>query len=123
MFVKPNFRSGAPPLQQSSIALPPLQSSKILDQVRERIRYLHYSSRTEESRIYWIRLFIRWSGTWRPHDMGADEVREFLTFLAVKRNASASMHRAALSASTLHDDAAKTTTMIYVHVLKWHGAV
>jgi integron integrase len=84
--------------RQSSNAFPPLQSIKILEQVRERVRYLHYSMRTEEAYLYWIRFFIRWSGTRHPNDMGADEVREFLTFLAVKRNVSAATHRVALSA-------------------------
>ena len=50
--------------------------------MRERIRYLHYSIRTEESYLYWIRFFIRWSGVRHPREMGADEVRAFLTFLA-----------------------------------------
>ena len=83
--------------RQSSNAFPPLQSVKILEQVRERVRYLHYSIRTEEAYLYWIRFFIRWSGMRHPREMGADEVRQFLTFLAVKRNVSASTHRVALS--------------------------
>ena len=84
--------------RQSSNPLPPLQSKRILDQVRERVRYLHYSVRTEEAYLYWIRGFIRWSGVRHPGEMGGDEVREFLTFLAAKRNVSASTHRVALSA-------------------------
>jgi integron integrase len=84
--------------RQSTVALPPLQSIKILEQVRERVRYLHYSMRTEEAYLYWIRLFIRWSGMRHPREMGGDEVREFLTFLAVKRDVSVSTHRVALSA-------------------------
>ena len=84
--------------RQSTDALPPLQSTKILEQVRERIRYLHYSIRTEESYLYWIRNFIRWSGVRHPREMGADEVRAFLTYLADKRDASVSTHRVALSA-------------------------
>ncbi len=76
------FRSQTATKRQSSIAFPGLQSIKILDQVRERIRYLHYSIRTEESYLYWIRFFIRWSGVRHPREMGADEVRAFLTFLA-----------------------------------------
>jgi len=39
---------------------PPLQSARLLDQVRERIRYLHYSLKTEKAYLYWIRFFIRW---------------------------------------------------------------
>jgi integron integrase len=84
--------------RKSSNVLPPLQSTKILDQARERIRYLHYSMRTEEAYLYWIRVFIRWSGTRHPREMGADEVRGFLTFLADQRRASVSTHRVALSA-------------------------
>ena len=83
---------------QSSNPFPPLQSVRILDQVRERVRYLHYSMRTEEAYLYWIRFFIRWSGVRHPRDMGGDEVRQFLTFLAVKRSVSVSTHRVALSA-------------------------
>ena len=83
---------------QSTNPLPTLQSKKILDQVRERIRYLHYSIRTEESYIYWIRHFIRWASVRHPAEMGADEVRGFLTSLAVERKVSVSTHRVALSA-------------------------
>ena len=83
---------------QSSNPFPPRQAVKILDQVRERVRYLHYSMRTEEAYLYWIRFFIRWSGVRHPRDMGGDEVRQFLTFLAVKRSVSVSTHRVALSA-------------------------
>jgi hypothetical protein len=39
--------------------LPPQQSVKLLDQVRERIRYLHYSRRTEEANVHWCRAFIQ----------------------------------------------------------------
>lgn len=78
--------------------LPPLQSVRVLDQVRERIRYLHFSRSTEEAYVYWCRFFIRWSGTRHPREMGAAEVESFLTFLAEKRNVSSSTHRVALSA-------------------------
>lgn len=42
-----------------AVALPPLTAVKLLDQVRERVRYLHYSIRTEDAYVYWIRGF--WS--------------------------------------------------------------
>ena len=83
---------------KSSNALPALQSTRILDQVRERIRYLHYARSTEQAYVYWIRFFIRWAGTRHPRDMGKDEVEGFLTFLAAKRGISSSTHRVALSA-------------------------
>ena len=64
---------------QSSNPFPPLQSVRILDQARERVRYLHYSIRTEEATLYWIRFFIRWSGTRHPREVCAAEVESFLT--------------------------------------------
>lgn len=45
---------------------PPLQSTRLLDQVRERIRYLHYSLSTEKLYVYWVRFFIRWHGLKHP---------------------------------------------------------
>jgi len=75
---------------KSNPALPPLQSQRILDQVRERIRYLHLSIRTEETYLYWIHFFIRWSGTRHPREMGATAVTAFLTHLATERKVAAS---------------------------------
>ncbi|MEN9436891.1 MAG: hypothetical protein RIR09_1546 [Pseudomonadota bacterium] len=81
---------------------PPLQSTRLLDQVRERVRYLHYSLSTEKTYLYWVRFFVRWSGrggTMRhPRDMGAPEVEAFLSMLATERRVSASTHNQALSA-------------------------
>lgn len=85
--------------RQSSNAFPPLQSLKLLDQLRERIRYLHYSRSTEESYVYWCRFFIRWSGVRHPHEIGANAVRAFLTFLVNERELSTSTHNVALKAS------------------------
>ena len=79
-----------------------LQPLRLLDQVREMLRYRHYSLRTEQAYLYWIRFFVRWhgrSGTMHhPRDMGANEVRAFLTMLATERNVSVSTHNQALSA-------------------------
>ena len=44
------------------VRLPALQADKLLDQLRERIRYLHFSQRTEEAYVHWVRAFIRWRG-------------------------------------------------------------
>lgn len=78
--------------------LPTLHSTRLLDQVRERVRYLHYSLRTKEAYLYWIRFFIRWHGMKHPRDMGAEEVQSFLTMLATQRRVSSSTHNQALSA-------------------------
>ena len=77
---------------------PPLLSVRLLDQVRERIRYCHYSLSTEKTYGYWIRWFIRFNGLRHPREMGAPEVEAFLSFLANQREASASTHKQALSA-------------------------
>lgn len=81
---------------------PVLQSIRVLDQLRERIRHMHYSLSTEQVYVYWVRFFIRWSGNGRamrhPREMGASEVEAFLTHLATDRKISASTHNQALSA-------------------------
>lgn len=73
-------------------------SKRLLDQLRERIRYMHYSLRTEQAYVYWVRFFIRWHGLKHPRELGAPEVERFLTHLATERRVSASTHKQALSA-------------------------
>jgi integron integrase len=77
---------------------PPLSSTRLLDQLRERLRYLHYSLRTEKSYVYWVRWYIRWHGVKHPKEMGGKEVEAFLSMLANERKVSVSTHRQALSA-------------------------
>ena len=57
-----------------SAALPSLVSIKLLDRVRERIRLLHYSLRTEEVDVHWTRAFVRYHGSRRLNELGRDEV-------------------------------------------------
>ncbi|WP_295716706.1 phage integrase N-terminal SAM-like domain-containing protein [uncultured Halovibrio sp.] len=68
------------------------------EQVGEVIRVNHYSSRTEKSYWYWIRYFIRFHQMRHPSEMGAHEVRDFLTWLAVHRNVAAATQNQALNA-------------------------
>ena len=77
---------------------PPLQSIRLLDQVRERIRYLHYSLSTDKLYLYWIRFFIRWYEMRHPREMGAPQLEAFLSMLAIQRKVSASTHNQELSA-------------------------
>lgn len=49
-------------MKTATAPLPPLRSVKVLDQLRERIRYLHYSLRTEQAYVNWVRAFIRFHG-------------------------------------------------------------
>ena len=71
---------------------------RLIDQVREQLRYLHYSLRTEEAYVHWVRAFVRWSGLRHPRQMGAAEVQAFLAWLATERQVSVSTHRQALAA-------------------------
>jgi integron integrase len=71
---------------------------KLLDRVREAVRLRHYSRRTEESYVTWIRRFIVHHGKRHPSAMGSDEIRQYLTYLATERHVSASTQNQALSA-------------------------
>jgi integron integrase len=82
----------------NSQELPALQATTILGRLRERIRYLHYSIRTEDAYVYWVRQFIRFHKMRHPGEMGALEVEGFLMWLATKRNVAPSTHRQALAA-------------------------
>jgi hypothetical protein len=68
------------------------QSKKLLDQVRDVLRLKHYSIRTEESYVDWIKRFILFHNKRHPQDMGRVEVEAFLTHLAVEGNVAASTH-------------------------------
>ncbi len=71
---------------------------RLLDQVREVIRMKRYSIRTEEAYVQWIKRFVLFHDKRHPRDMGPEEVRQFLTHLAVTRRVAASTQNQALSA-------------------------
>lgn len=79
-------------------SLPPIKATRLMDQVRERVRYLHYSIRTEQAYLHWIKAFIHFHGMRHPRDMGAPEVEAFLADLANTKNVAAATHKQALSA-------------------------
>ena len=81
---------------------------KLLDQVRWRLRTLHYAIRTEDAYLHWIRRFILYHGKRHPRDMGPPEIEEFLTHLAVRGHVAASTQTQALCA----------ILFLYKHVLK-----
>ena len=76
----------------------PLQPPKLMDQVRAAIRVHHFSRRTEDAYVTWIRRFIIFNGKRHPRKMGAAEVTRFLTSLAEKDRVSASTQNQALAA-------------------------
>lgn len=71
---------------------------KLLDQVRDKIRFKHYSIRTEQAYVDWIRRFILFHNKRHPTEMGAPEVEAFLTHLAVTGKVAASTQNQARSA-------------------------
>jgi integron integrase len=71
---------------------------RLLEQVRRRLRAKHYSLRTEQAYVYWIRRFIIANGKRHPRLMGAPEVEAFLSYLANDGKVSASTQNQALSA-------------------------
>jgi hypothetical protein len=77
---------------------PALKSGRLLDQLRERIRYAPYSLKTEKNYVHWLRFFIRFHKLGHPREMGATEVETFLAWLANEQHVSPSTHRQALSA-------------------------
>ncbi|MGH8523839.1 MAG: integron integrase [Gammaproteobacteria bacterium] len=76
----------------------PAPRPRLLDQVRDVVRRRHYSIRTEQAYIHWIKRFILFHGKRHPRQMGAREVEAFLTHLAVAQKVSASTQNQALNA-------------------------
>ncbi len=66
--------------------------------MRERVRYLHYSPRTEDAYVFWARAFIRFHGIRHPRELSGSEVEAFLSWLALERKVAPSTHKQALSA-------------------------
>jgi integron integrase len=71
---------------------------KLLDRVRHAIRTRHYSPRTEEAYVHWIRRYIVFHEKKHSSTLGASDMSRFLTWLAVERHVSASTQNQALSA-------------------------
>jgi site-specific recombinase XerD len=81
---------------------------KLLEQVRTVICLRHYSLRTEQTYVSWIKQYIFFSNKRHPAELGAAEVTKFLSYLAVSRKVSASTQNQALAA----------ILFLYRHVLK-----
>ncbi len=71
---------------------------RLIDQLVETLRARHYSLRTEQAYVLWVKRFIRFNRLRHPKDMGAAEINTFLTHLAVEVKVSASTQNQALSA-------------------------
>lgn len=71
---------------------------KLLDQLRQRLRYKHMSYRTEQAYVGWVRRFILFHNKRHPQEMGKSDIECYLTYLANDCGVSASTHHQALSA-------------------------
>ena len=68
----------------------PIARPRLLDRVRDAIARRHYSRRTEETYVHWIKRFIHFHGTRHPRELGETEVTAFLNHLARDRDVAAS---------------------------------
>src|SRR5881409_3737697 len=65
---------------------------KLLDQIRQLMRLRHYSLRTEEAYVGWIRRYILFHGKQHPRDLAGSDIASFLSSLAIKGQVAASTH-------------------------------
>ncbi|MCM1983638.1 phage integrase N-terminal SAM-like domain-containing protein [Lyngbya confervoides] len=71
---------------------------KLFDRIHETFRLKHLSLKTEKSYLYYIKDFLRFHHMRPPRDMGVDEIREYLSHLAVNKRVAASTQNIALNA-------------------------
>lgn len=81
---------------------------KLLDEVRSALRLRHYSPRTEEAYIYWIKQFIFFHQKQHPRELKENDIEQFLSHLAANKHVSASTQNQALCA----------IVFLYKHVIK-----
>ena len=74
------------------------QKTELLSSSRANLRLRHFSPRTEEAYVSWVRRFVRYHGLRHPAELGEREVVGFLTHLSVERRVSASTQGQALAA-------------------------
>jgi len=75
-----------------------MEKPRLLDQVRDALRVRHYSLRTEDSYLQWIKRFILFHNKRHPLEMGEQEITAFLTYLAVNKHVAPSTQNQALAA-------------------------
>ena len=84
---------------ESKINFRPNPEYRLMDQVREVLRYYHYAYRTEQSYSSWILQYVKfYGGKTHPKDMGKNEVERFLNYLTEKKNVAAATQKQALNA-------------------------
>jgi len=81
-----------------SLVTSPRQRPKLLEEIRNTLRVNHYSRRTEEAYISWIRRYILFHNKRHPNEMGTEEIRKFINNLAISHHVSSSTQNQALQA-------------------------
>jgi len=71
---------------------------KLLDLVREKIRFKHYSISTERTYVFWVKHYILFHNKKHPIEMAKSEIEEFLTNLAIEKKVSSTTQNQAFSA-------------------------
>lgn len=89
--IRPNLSGMSSPGKTS-------QAPRLLDEVGTVARLKHYSLKTEQAYLNWIKRFIVFHHKRHPAEMGESEIRQFLSHLAVRLHVSASTQTVALSA-------------------------
>lgn len=82
----------------------PARPPRLLDRVRAALRARHGSRRTEKAYVGWTRRYILFHGKRHPAEMGATEITQFLSALAVERHVAASRAGTPGPPGRQHDD-------------------
>ena len=107
---------------EPSAPLPSPARPRLLDQVRNAIRRKHYSLRTEDAYVHWIKRFIYFHGRRHPRDLGEVEVTAFLNHLARDRGVAAATQNQALSAVLfLYKEVLRTPLAWYLYARDEQG--
>ena len=105
------------------LASPSRGGPRLLALLRRAIRVRHYSRRTEEAYVSWVRRFVRFSGMRHPRELREPDVERFLTSLAVEGGVSASTQTQALSALVfLYDAVLGRPLGLFAHVVRAKGS-
>src|SRR5262245_39858199 len=72
--------------------------ARLFDAVRRKLRFRHYSLRTDQAYLAWVRRFILASNGRHPRHLGGQEVETFLSRLANEQDVAAGTQNQALSA-------------------------